>query len=87
MSTEQPQHTSVNIQQIVNEIRDKGITGPVTEQALRDAYSFPVWVAIPPLFITLVNNHMGFEGDLPESEGNDILGLFLGFLSPNNPKD
>lgn len=75
----------MTIQDLCDEFRAKGLEGPLTDQWLRATFSLPTWVAIPPAFLTLCNEHLGTvemppEDDSQDGTGEDIFSLFLGVL-------
>lgn len=83
----------MNLQSIVEEIRAKGFgpDKPVTESSLRQVYGLPSWVIVPPLFVELVNEHLGTITVGPEQEetppdpspdgsGPDIFDIFIDLL-------
>ncbi len=57
----------MTIQDIAAELESKGYR-TVTEPDLRQVYSLPNWVAIPPLFVQLLNEHLGTVTVGPEQE-------------------
>lgn len=83
----------MNIQAIAEEIRAKGFgpDKPVSEASLRQAYTLPSWVMIPPIFVQLVNEHLSTITVGPEQEETppepspdgsepNILDIFLDLL-------
>lgn len=48
------------IQSLVSELESKGYGAgrPVSEMTLRSDYRLPGWVAIPPAFVELLNEHL-----------------------------
>lgn len=68
--------TTNTIQSLVDELTAKGYRS-VSENDLRHAYRLPPWVAVPPAFVELLNEHLstitvGPEvADSPESSGGE----------------
>ena len=48
-------------QTLIEELQAKGYGPgtPVSERSLRQDYTLPSWVGVPPDFVTLLNEHLG----------------------------